>query len=236
MKKVLVVLFVLLALGTFAFAKQGFTVRGGIGYDFVNIKAVPSEDGSIARPDDAIWRANAFGTEFALTYNFSDTIQLYTDTTLGFYNKFKIGDYEIKKGDNDKMSFLATAEHTGIAYNINLGKNMDLQVGGGIAMEYARVTASSTNPLNEKETIGLEAGIFSFGVGLYANFDYSFSERVAVSATVHPDIMFISADHMEASTSTIQDKSVATVTNSLTTFGASASFKFSAAVGVTFKY
>ena len=236
MKKVLVVLFVLLALGTFAFAKQGFTVRGGIGYDFVNIKAVPSEDGSIARPDDAIWRANAFGTEFALTYNFSDTIQLYTDTTLGFYNKFKIGDYEIKKGDNDKMSFLATAEHTGIAYNINLGKNMDLQVGGGIAMEYARVTASSTNPLNEKETIGLEAGIFSFGVGLYANFDYSFSEKLALAVTVHPDVMFISADHVNETTSHIEDKTVVTNTTSLTTFGAATSFKFNAAVGVKFAF
>ncbi|MBO4716851.1 MAG: hypothetical protein J5599_03055 [Spirochaetales bacterium] len=231
MKKVLVVLFVLLALGTFAFAKQGLALRSSFVYDFVNIKSAESDAPGV---DAEIWRANAIGAEFGVSYNFSDKFLIYADSSIGFYNKFKIGDTEITKDYKDNVSFLATAEHIGAAYNIDLGNNMNLQVGGGLAMEYARVTGT-TKESDEVSTSG-EFGIFAFGVGLYANFDYSFSEKVAVSATVHPDIMFISADHMEASTSTIQDKSVATVTNSLTTFGASASFKFSAAVGVTFKY
>ncbi|MBO4394133.1 MAG: hypothetical protein J5800_07305 [Spirochaetales bacterium] len=232
MKKIIAILLVLLALGTVAFA-GGFTLRGGIQYDFVNIKAVNSEDGSPLRPDDAIWRANAFGAEFGVTYNFSEKFLIYADTSLGFYNKFKLGDQEIKKGDSDKMSFLSTAEHFGAATVINLSKGLDLEVGGGLAMEYARVTTTDT--VGDVTNSG-EVGIFALGVGIYGNLDYSLSEKVALSFTLHPDFMFISADHMTETESIVHDKTVASVTESLTTFGAAFSFKFSAALGVTFKF
>ena len=94
MKKVLVDLFVLLALGTSVFAKQGFTLRGGFSYDFVNVKTAESAGDVYS---DKIWRANAFGAEFGVTYNFSDSFLVYGDSSVGFYNKFKIGDDEIQK-------------------------------------------------------------------------------------------------------------------------------------------
>ena len=232
MKKFIAILLVLLALGTVAFA-GGFTLRGGIQYDFVNIKAAESADEDPFRPDSATWRANAFGAEFGVTYNFSEKFLVYADTSLGFYNKFKLGDQEIKKGDSDKMSFLSTAEHVGAATVINLSKGLDLEVGGGLAMEYARVTGSDTDG---DYTKSMEVGIFAFGVGIYGNLNYSLSEKVALSFTLHPDIMFISADHMTETESIVHDKTVASVTESLTTFGAAFSFKFSAALGVTFKF
>ena len=230
MKKVLVVLFVLLALGTFAFAKQGFTLRGSIVYDFVNLRSAESEAPSHTATN---WKANAFGTEFGVTYNFSDKFQLYADSSVGFYNKFTIGDMEITNNYKDKVSFLANAEHAGFAINIALDSKMDLQVGGGIAFENAHVTASETT---DDKTATIEFGIFSFGLGLYANFDYKFSDRMALAVTVHPDVMFLSGDHVETSTSKVDDKTVTSESVTVTTFGTGASFKFNAAVGVKFSY
>ena len=207
------------------------TVRGGIGYDFVNLKSAESDAPGV---DAKTWRANAFGAEFAVTYDFSDTFQLYVDSMLGFYNKFKVGNTEYTKDNfSDKVSFLSTAEHTGVAYNIDLGNNMNLQVGAGLAFEYARITGSD-NDGDTTETA--EIGIYSFGVGLYANFDYSFSEKFALAVTVHPDLMFVSGDHASFTTSTVIDNTVTTVSNSTTTFGAGTSFKFNASVGVKFAF
>ena len=230
MKKVLVVLFVLLALGTSVFAKQGFTLRGSFVYDFVNIKSAESDAPGV---DAEIWRANAIGAEFGVTYNFSDKFQLYADSSIGFYNKFTIGDTEITNTYKDKVTFLANAEHAGFAINIALDPKMDLQVGGGIAYENARVTASDTSG---DTTASIEYGIFSIGVGLYANFDYKFSDRFGLAVTVHPDLMILSGDHVDISTSTIKDKTVTSDINSVTTFGTGVSFKFNAAVGVKFAF
>lgn len=230
MKKVLVVLFVLLALGTSVFAKQGFTLRGSFVYDFVNLRSAESE-----APDQEAknWRANAFGTEFGVTYNFSDKLQIYADSSVGFYNKFTIGKTEITNTYKDKVTFLANAEHAGVAFNIALDQKMDLQVGGGIAYENAHVVASETSG---DETASIEYGIFSIGVGLYANFDYKFNDKIALAVTVHPDLMFLSGDHVDISTSTIEDKTVTSDINSVTTFGTGVSFKFNAAVGVKFAF
>lgn len=230
MKKVLVVLFVLLALGTSVFAKQGFTLRGSFVYDFVNQRSAESEAPGHTATN---WRANAFGTEFGVTYNFSDTLQIYADSSIGFYNKYKIGDTEFTNNYKDKVVFLANGEHAGVAFNIALDQKMDLQVGGGIAYENARVTASETSG---DTTASIEYGIFSIGVGLYANFDYKFSDRFGLAVTVHPDLMFLSGDHVDISTSTIKDKTVTSDINSVTTFGTGVSFKFNAAVGVKFAF
>ena len=230
MKKVLVVLFVLLALGTVAFAKQGFTLRGSFVYDFVNQRSAES-----SAPDHKAtnWRANAFGTEFGVTYNFSDKFQIYADSSIGFYNKYKIGDTEFTNNYRDKVVFLANGEHAGVAFNIALDQKMDLQVGGGIAYENARVTGSETSG---DTTASIEYGIFSIGVGLYANFDYKFSDRFGLAVTVHPDLMFLSGDHVDISTSTIKDKTVTRESTTDTTFGTGVSFKFNAAVGVKFAF
>ena len=230
MKKVLVVLFVLLALGTSVFAKQGFTLRGSFVYDFVNLRSAES-----SAPDHKAtnWRANAFGTEFGVTYNFSDKFQIYADSSIGFYNKFTIGEMEITNNYKEKTVFLANAEHAGVAFNIALDQKMDLQVGGGIAYENAHVTASDTSG---DTTTSIEYGIFSFGVGLYANFDYKFSDSFGLAVTVHPDLMFLSGDHVETSTDTVKDNTVTSTINRVTVFGTGTAFKFNAAVGVKFAF
>lgn len=230
MKKFLVVLFVLLVLGTAAFAKQGFTLRGSFVYDFVNLRSAESDAPGI---DATSWKANAFGAEFGVTYDFSDKFQIYADSSLGFYNKFTIGNTEITNTYKEKVSFLANAEHAGIAFNIALDKKMNLQVGGGIAYENASVEASDTTG---DTTTSIEYGIFSLGVGLYANFDYNFNDSLSLAVTVHPDLMFLSGDHVSIATSTVKDKTVTSDTNTITTFGTGASFKFSAAVGLKFAF
>ena len=121
MKKAIVILLVLLTLGTAAFA-GGFTLRGGFAYDLINIKSAESADETPERQDNAAWKANAFGAEFGITYDFSDTTQIYADTAIGFFNTLKIGDTEIKIGDRDNMSLLSTSEHFGFAYGIKLQK------------------------------------------------------------------------------------------------------------------
>ena len=66
MKKVLIIMMILLAVTASAvFAKQGFTLRGGFSYDFVNVKTAESAGDVYS---DKIWRANAFGAEFGVTY------------------------------------------------------------------------------------------------------------------------------------------------------------------------
>ena len=229
MKKFIAILLVLLALGTVAFAKEGFTLRGGFSYDFVNIKTADSE----GAPSET-WRANALGVELGVTYNFSDTFLVYYDTTLGFYNKFKAGDKEWTKDEYEKMSFLSTAEHLGAAYDIDLGNGLDLEVGGGLAIEYARITGSEQ--VTDTTSISGELGVFTFGFGLYGNISYNFSDKIAVSATVHPDFMVISSNVVTISDSTIEDKTITTTSTTVMTFGAAFSFKFNASLGVTFKF
>ncbi len=232
MKKAIVALLVLVVFGTAAFA-GGFSVRGGFVYDLVNLKSAESADETPERQDSAKWMANAFGAEFGITYDFSDKFQIYADSSLGFFNTLKIGDMEIKRGDSDKMVFLSTADHVGIAFNVKLNKSIDLHVGGGLAFEYARLSAS--DKVGDM-TISMETGIFAFGVGLYGDLDYKVSEKFALCATVHPDLMFVSGDHIQSSESTVHDKTVESTTNSWTTFGAVVSFKFTASVGAKFMF
>ena len=237
MKKVLVIMMILLAVTTTAvFAKQGFTLRGGFSYDFVNVKSAESETDPNA---GKIWRANAFGAEFGVTYNFSDSFLVYGDTTLGFYNKFMLGDEEIKKDDNEKVFFLGTAEHVGVAYDFDFNSALDLQVGGGLAVEYARATESVTTKSSDKTTTRtLSYGVLGLGFGLYANVGYSLSDRVSITATVHPDFMVVSS-HVVArteSTSYPDSKVVTEDTHTTLMMDTGFSFKFNASVGVTFKF
>ena len=232
MKKAIVVFMVLLTLGTAAFA-GGFSVRGGFVYDFVNLKSAESADENPERQDSAKWRANSFGAEFGITYDFSDKFQIYADSSIGFFNKFMIGDTEIKRGDKDNMTFLSTSDHVGIAFNIELADSLDLHVGGGLAFESARIAASKTVG---DTTERMETGIFALGVGLYGDLDYKISDRFAICATVHPDLMFLSGDNIETTTSQVHDKTVESVIYSWTTFGGVVSFKFTASVGAKFMF
>ena len=236
MKKVLVIMMILLAVTTTAvFAKEGFTLRGGFSYDFVNVK-IPKLTGN---EDDAYWRAHAFGAEFGVTYNFSDSFLVYADTTLGFYGKFKVGDEEIKKEGDEKVFFLGTAEHVGAAYDFDFGSALDLQVGAGFAAEYARaqkVEATTAGTITETETDSI--GVLALGVGLYANVGYSISDRVSITATFHPDFMFVSS-YVANEVVTVTDsesKVVHETTMTTMIMDAAFSFKFNASVGVTFKF
>jgi len=232
MKKVLVIMMILLAVTTTAvFAKEGFTLRGGFSYDYINVK-IPSLIG--ADPHVA-WKANALGAEFGVTYNFSDSFLVYADTTLGFYNKFYIGEEEHKRDDGEKIFFLGTAEHVGAAYDFDFGSALDLQVGAGLAMEYARMTESS---VIEDKTFTEQRGVLALGVGLYANVGYSLSDRVSITATVHPDFLFVSSTVRNYSeTETYPDtKVVYQDTKTWMKIDAAFSFKFNASVGVTFQF
>jgi len=232
MKKVLIIMMILLAVTASAvFAKEGFTLRGGFSYDFINVK-IPSLIG--AEPHIA-WKANAFGAEFGVTYNFSDNFLVYGDTTLGFYNKFYIGDAEHKREDGEKIFFLGTAEHVGAAYDFDFDSALDLQVGGGFAMEYARTSEST---VDEDLTTTEQLGVLALGVGLYANVGYNLSDRVAITATFHPDFMFVSSAvrHYTETDSDPDTKVVHEDTETWMKIDTAFSFKFNASVGVTFKF
>ena len=237
MKKVLVIMMILLAVTTTAvFAKEGFTLRGGFSYDFINIK-VPEIIGTLDK--DAYWRANAFGAEFGVTYNFSDSFLVYADTTLGFYNSFKIGEKEYKKDGDEKIFYLGTAEHVGAAYDFDFGSALDLQVGGGLAVEYARASEATTTKTSEATTTETYSfGVLGLGFGLYANVGYSLSDRVSITATVHPDFMVVSSYvYNEIETLSAPDsKLVHQTTETDMIMDAAFSFKFNASVGVTFKF
>ena len=236
MKKVLVIMMILLAVTTTAvFAKEGFTLRGGFSYDFVNVKFPELIGGD----KNMFWRANALGAEFGVTYNFSDSFLVYGDTTLGFYNKFKIGDTEYKKDDDEKIFYLGTAEHVGVAYAFDFGNALDLQVGGGLAMEYARATETDTEKVGDITITNTETvGVLGIGFGLYANVGYSISEKISISATLHPDFMVVSSAVVTNSGSqTIPDsKVIHQETDTYMIIDAAFSFKFNASVGVTFKF
>jgi len=238
MKKVLTVLFVLLALTTVAFAKQGFTLRGGFSYDLVNIK-VPSEDNNGVN-----WKANAFGAEVGVTYNFTDKFLAYYDTTLGFYSTFKLGEQEVKKEDYEKTAFLSSANHAGVAYSMDMKNGLELAFGAGLAMEYARIAGwdveEAIDPIIGKKvsmTESDEFGIVSLGFGLYANVGYAFSDKLSVSATVHPDFMiFSSLVANESKTYTLDDKTSYSESQTFTYVGTGTSVKVNASVGLTFKF
>ena len=234
MKKVLVIMMILLAVTASAvFAKEGFTLRGGFSYDFINSK-IPDNVGILEK--DAYWRAHAFGAEFGVTYNFSDSFLVYGDTTIGFYNTFKVGDHEAKKDEGEKALYLGTANHVGAAYDFDFDSALDLQVGGGLAMEFARVTETEKidDYTNNTDTIG----ILSFGFGLYANVGYSLSDRVSITATLHPDFMIVSSIVVQDTTTTTfaDSKAVFQDTDTWMLFDTAFSFKFNASVGVTFKF
>ena len=235
MKKVLVIMMILLAVTTTAvFAKQGFTLRGGFSYDFVNVKAAESETDINA---GKFWRANAFGAEFGVTYNFSDSFLVYGDSSVGFYNKFKIGDKEVTKEGYDKLFFFAQTSHAGAAYDFDFDSALDLQVGGGLAVEYAKMVLTNTEKTGTKtETYEMEYGVMAVGLGLYANVGYSLSDRVSITATVHPDFMIVSNNITSITTSTTEDKTSEVDTHTFVTVGTAFSFKFNASVGVTFKF
>lgn len=228
---------ILLAVTTTAvFAKQGFTLRGGFSYDFINVK-IPDVIG--IHESDAYWRANALGAEFGVTYNFSDSFLVYADTTIGFYNTFKIGNDEIKKDGDEKILFLGTANHVGAAYDFDFGSALDLQVGGGLAMEYARAEETTTETAGDiTATNTFSNGVLALGFGLYANVGYSFSDRVSVTATLHPDFMVLSSFvYSETNTTTSSDsKIVDQITETSMIIDTAFSFKFNASVGVTFKF
>ncbi len=237
MKKVLVIVMILLAVTTTAvFAKQGFTLRGGFSYDFVNVKAADSETDINA---GKIWRANAFGAEFGVTYNFSDSFLVYGDSSVGFFNKFKIGDKEVTKEDYDKLFFFAQTSHAGAAYDFDFDSALDLQVGGGLAVEYTKMVLTDTEKAGTTtETSQMEYGVMAVGFGLYANVGYSLSDRVSITATVHPDFMVVSS-YVAAHTKSISDpetKIVEEHTDTVLKMDAGFSFKFNASVGVTFKF
>ena len=229
MKKVIAILLVLLALGTVAFAKEGFTLRGGFSYDFINIKGPET-----AGIEGIKWRANAFGIELGVTYNFSDNFLLYGDSSLGFYNKFKLDDVEITNEGAEKSSYISTTEHVGAAYDFNMKNGLDLQVGAGFAFEYARVTYN--DKISDSVTESDEWGTYALGFGLFANVGYSFSDRVSVTATLHPDFMVFSGYIYSEGTTTVVDNNVHSVEETWTTIGGAFSFKFNAAVGITFKF
>ena len=237
MKKVLVIMMILLAVTTTAvFAKEGFTLRGGFSYDFINVK-LPNILGPLDK--DAYWRANAFGAEFGVTYNFSDSFLVYGDTTLGFYNSFEIGGEPVKKDSDEKVFFLGTAEHVGAAYDFDFDSALDLQVGGGLAVEYARSSEATTVKSSESTTTStVSQGVLALGFGLYANVGYSLSDRVSITATVHPDFMVVSSYvYNEIETETTPDSKIVHQTTKTTMIlDAAFSFKFNASVGVTFKF
>ena len=235
MKKVLVIMMILLAVTTTAvFAKQGFTLRGGFSYDFVNVKAADSETDINA---GKIWRANAFGAEFGVTYNFSDSFLVYGDSSVGFFNKFKIGDEEVTKKGFDKLFFFAQTSHAGAAYDFDFDSALDLQVGGGFAFEYTRMVLTDTDKSEtEFDSYRLEYGVMAVGFGLYANVGYSLSDRVSITATVHPDFMFVSNNVSSFTNTTTVDKTSESNTYTYVTVGTAFSFKFNASVGVTFKF
>lgn len=237
MKKVLVIMMILLAVTTTAvFAKEGFTLRGGFSYDFINVK-LPNILGPLDK--DAYWRANAFGAEFGVTYNFSDSFLVYGDTTLGFYNSFEIGGEPVKKDGDEKVFFLGTAEHVGAAYDFDFDSALDLQVGGGLAVEYARSSEATTVKSSEYTTTStVSQGVLALGFGLYANVGYSLSDRVSITATVHPDFMVVSSYvYNEIETVTSPDSKIVHQTTKTTMIlDAAFSFKFNASVGVTFKF
>ena len=237
MKKVLVIMMILLAVTTTAvFAKEGFTLRGGFSYDFINVK-VP--DILKIETKDAYWRAHALGAEFGVTYNFSDSFLVYADTTLGFYNTFELGGVPVKKDGDEKVFFLGTAEHVGAAYDFDFGSALDLQVGGGLAVEYARATQATTKKIGETTITETESlGVLGLGFGLYANVGYSLSDRVSITATVHPDFMVVSSYVFATtvSTSDPETKVVHEKTDTTLKMDTGFSFKFNASVGVTFKF
>ena len=235
MKKVLVIMMILLAVTTTAvFAKQGFTLRGGFSYDFVNVKTAESAGDVYS---DKIWRANAFGAEFGVTYNFSDSFLVYGDSSVGFYNKFKIGDDEITKEGFEKLFFFAQTSHAGAAYDFDFDSALDLQVGGGLAIEYARMVLTDTNKSeSESELFQSEYGVVAVGFGLYANVGYSFSDRVSVTATVHPDFLIVSNNVTSITNTDTKDKTSESISITKVTVGTAFSFKFNASVGVTFKF
>ena len=238
MKKVLIIMMVLLAVTTTAvFAKQGFTLRGGFSYDFVNVKTAKT-DSPVDPLNDKVWRANALGAEFGVTYNFSDKFLVYGDSSVGFYNKFTIGGEEVDKPEGtDKVFFVAQTSHVGAAYDFDFNSALDLQVGGGLAVEYARMTFTDSDKEGD-ETISasLQYGVMALGFGLYANVGYSLSDKVSITATVHPDFLIVSSNVLTTTTTTTEDKNVHQVTTTDMALGATFSFKFNASVGVTFKF
>jgi len=230
MKKVLAVLFVLLALGTVAFAKGGFTLRGGFSYDFVNVREA-SEEG-----DGDYWRAHAFGAEVGITYDFTDNFLVYYDQTLGFFGKFSIGDAEYDKKDFDKCAFMSSANHVGAAYRLNMKSGIDLSVGAGLAFEYIRIALADYDE-TEKIYQTFEWGVVSLGLGLYANAGYALSDKMSVSLTVHPDVMFFSSNVISSGESEqITERTTRTESETYSTVGPAVSFKGSACLGITFKF
>lgn len=224
MKKVLTVLIILLALGTVAFAKAGFTVSVGGSYDFVNARAVDEE----GEATDNYLRGHAFGVAAGVTYNFSDHFLAYYDGSFGFVAGQEF-DYEDL---TDFTVTIATTHHAGVAYDFNMDK-LDLQVGAGLAFSYAGIFGTG----KVDETTGsMTIGVSSFGVGLYGKVGYKLSEGFSVGLTVHPDLMFISADVISATETETKGKATHTTTDTVSVGGAAFAFKCNAAVGVTFKF
>ena len=231
MKKALIVLFVLLTLGTAAYAKQGFTLRGGFGYDYANLRTTESE---VPGQDGINFKAHAFGSELGAAYNFSDKFQIYLDSSIGFYDTFTTDGEEFKKTGEERYLFMSNSEHVGAAFCIALSDRMNVQVGGGLACESVQIT--SYGKTDEDLDLTAEADIISIGVGLYANFDYKFSNRFALAVTVHPDLMLLTVSGNSTTITTVIDNTVKLDSTSYTAVGAGVSFKLNAAVGVKFAF
>ena len=224
MKKVITILMVLLALGSVAFAKAGFTVSVGGSYDFVNSRGV-DEDGEAT---DNYLRGHAFGVAAGVTYNFSDHFLAYYDGSIGFIAGAEM---DIKDPKNYSVQ-ISTTHHAGVAYDFNMDK-LDLQVGAGLAFSYAGLFGSYKEG---DTTTTLTLGISSFGAGLYGKVGYKFSDSFSVGLTVHPDFMFVSADVISTAATETQGKATYTTTETVSVGGTAFAFKCNAAVGVTFKF
>lgn len=226
MKKVITILMVLLALGSVAFAKAGFTVSVGGSYDFVNSRIIDETTGKAT--DDYV-RGHALGIGAGVTYNFSDHFLAYYDGSFGFI----LGeDINVEDVSNFSMS-ISTTHHAGVAYDFNMDQ-LDLEVGAGVAFSYAGVVGAYKGAEYEADTATI--GISSFGAGLYGKVGYKFSDAFSVGITVHPDFMFASADVFAASKTTKEDYATTTKSTTVSVAGAGFAFKCNAIVGVTFAF
>ena len=224
MKKTITILMILLALGSVAFAKGGFTVSVGGSYDFVNLRSVDQT----GETTDNYFRGHAFGVAAGVTYNFSDHFLAYYDGSLGLVAGQEV-DYEDLQ---DFTVTIATTHHAGVGYDFNMDK-LDLQVGAGLALSYAGIFGTGKV---DDTTGSMTIGISTFGVGLYGKVGYKLSEGFSVGLTVHPDLMFVSANVISATETEVEGKMTHTTTETLSVGGVAFSFKCNAAVGVTFKF
>ncbi len=201
MKKTLIAMLVLVALGGAVFAAGQFSLTPRVGYGITDYAFEINVDASTTQKMAYVSKGVDIGLDFGYQVNPNLTIYADGDFILPFhaahylfddgrmtgtsYNKKELTD---SNGLNyQDLSWFGWKFNVGVMYNLPQLDRFKLGVGGGLGL-----TGTKQNYKESGDTKKYENSLFGVALALKAKADYTFNEKVALSVVYEPNLVLYS--------------------------------------------